>query len=178
MVIAVLTALTLAGCGSPGVSEGTATAPPGGVRNPPPPGQMRVSGAVRQPGVWTAEQLAALPNRNYATAFGSDRGPEHHQGTAVDLAALLEKAGFAPPEGLKNGELSAGVLVIGADGSRVLLSYTEVVKPFASRPALLALTDTGEPMARPWLMVPGVPGNARDVHDVVEVQVVNVAPTG
>jgi hypothetical protein len=91
----------------------------------------------------------------------------------VLLSAVLDKVGPRPVPGVKHSELSAGVLVIGADGYRALVSHGEIAPAFANRGVLLALAQGGQPLARPRLVVPGDADGGRYVRDVVEFAVLN-----
>jgi DMSO/TMAO reductase YedYZ molybdopterin-dependent catalytic subunit len=179
ITLVLLSTCVLAGCAT--------TAPPGpapagapaattvATGAPVPPGQLRVTGAVRVPDTWTSDRLARLPRHTVAVTFGTDRGPESHSETGVPLSALLDQAGLLPVPGVKHSELSAGVLVIGADGYRALVSYGEIAPAFGNRDVLLATVQDGQQLARPRLVVPGDVKGGRDVRDVVEVHVINAA---
>lgn len=174
-----LSTCVLAGCATtaPSGPAPAGTPAPATVATPVPvpPGQLRVTGAVRAPDTWTADRLARLPRHTVAVTFGTDRGPESHSETGVPLSALLDQAGLLPVSGVKHSELSAAVLVIGADGYRALVSYGEIAPAFGNRDVLLATVQDGQPLARPRLVVPGDVKGGRDVRDVVEVRVINAA---
>jgi DMSO/TMAO reductase YedYZ molybdopterin-dependent catalytic subunit len=173
--------LLLAGCAgaTAPTAPPAATAPPAvtGSAAPVEPGSVRVTGAVREPGAWAPDRLSRLPGRSAAVTYATGRGPESHTVTGVPLSALLDQAGLTPLPG-KHGELSTGVLVVGADDYRALLSYGEIVAATGDRAVLLATVQDGRPLARPRLVVPGDAEGARYVRDVVEVHVVNVQPGG
>lgn len=182
----VLALLALTGCAGPSGSATPSSPPspapatqPAGSSEPPavPVGQVRITGAVRQPGTWTIAQLSALPTRTVTVGFGTDRGPEQHTETGVPLDTVLDRVGLLPVAGKKHSELSAGVLAIGADGYQALVSFGELAPNFGNRGILLATTQDGRPLDRPRLVVPGDVKGGRDVNDVVELHVVNTAPT-
>jgi DMSO/TMAO reductase YedYZ molybdopterin-dependent catalytic subunit len=184
--LVVLALLALTGCAGPSGSA-TASSPPSPAPATQPPGssepaavpvgQVRITGAVRQPGTWTIAQLSALPTRTVTVGFGTDRGPEQHTETGVPLDSVLDRVGLLPVAGKKHSELSAGVLAIGADGYQALVSFGELAPNFGNRGILLATTQDGRPLERPRLVVPGDVKGGRDVNDVVELHVVNTAPT-
>lgn len=146
----------------------TATSPSASVEAPP-PGQVRLTGAVRNLGV---QGLTDLPSETVAASFQTGKGPERHTEQGVRLFAVLERAGLALVAGQKHDELSTGVLVIGADGYRALISYGEMAPGLGERAVLLATTEDGRPLARPRLVVPGDVKGSRFVTDVVELRVV------
>jgi len=82
-----------ASTGAPGAASSTAV----------PPGQVRISGAVRQPGMLTADQFAgAYPARPWPSRFGSDKGDERHTETGVSLFTVIDRAGLALTPGKKH----------------------------------------------------------------------------
>ncbi|OLM33014.1 hypothetical protein Ae717Ps2_3910 [Pseudonocardia sp. Ae717_Ps2] len=89
-------------------------------------------------------------------------------------------SGFLPPEALattdaKNDLLSFGVLAVGADGYRALVSYGEASPDFGNRGLLVALTEDGKPLAQPRLAVPGDVKGGRYVSDLVQLRVVRTS---
>jgi len=137
---------------------------------------VRITGAVRQPGVRTAAQLAAIPSQTVAVAFGTEKGTQRHTEVGVPLSIVLEQAAPVLTAGRKHDELTIGVLVIGADGYRALVSYGEVAPALGNGGALLAPSQDGAPLARPRLVLPKDGQGARYVSDVVELHVVHLGP--
>lgn len=139
-------------------------------------GAVRITGAVRQSGVLTAAQLAALPSQTVAVTFGTEKGSQHHTEVGVPLNTVLTQAGPVLTAGKKHDELSVGVLVIGADGYQALVSYGELNPALGNSGALLATSQDGAPLARPRLVLPKDGQGARYVSDVVELHVVHLGP--
>src|SRR5882757_10013988 len=104
-------------------------------------GAVRITGAVRQPAVLTAAQLAALPSQTVAVTFGTEKGSQHHTEVGAPLNTVLTQAGPVLTEGKKHDELSVGVLVIGADGYQALVSYGELNPALGNSGALLATSQ-------------------------------------
>ena len=144
---------------------------------PVPAGQLRITGAVRRPGVLTAPQLAGMTSRTVSVSYRTERGDERHTAVGIPLSALVDQAGVVLAQGREHDELSIGIVVIGLDGYRALISYGEMAPAFGNRGVLLATSADGKPLARPWLVVPGDLRGARYVKDVVELHVVHTAPT-
>jgi len=186
LAAAALVAPLLAGCAASAPpsavspSSVSAGAPPSvsaSAAVPVPPGQLRITGAVRQPGVLTAAQLAAMPSQSVSVSFGTEKGEQRHTEVGVALTAVLDRAGPTPTPGKKHDELSLGVLVIGADGYQALISYGEMAPGLGNRAVLLATSQDGAPLARPRLVLPGDVKGARYVSDVVELHVLHATPT-
>ncbi|HEX4249956.1 MAG TPA: hypothetical protein VH008_18970 [Pseudonocardia sp.] len=173
------------GCAAaaPAVPASGASAPVSGSAAPSaqasPPveaGAVRITGAVRQPGVLTATQLAAIPSQTVAVTFGTDKGSQRHTELGVPLSTVLEQAGPVLTAGRKHDELSVGALVIGADGYQALVSYGELAPALGNAGALLATSQDGAPLTRPRLVLPKDGQGARYVSDVVELHVVHLGP--
>jgi hypothetical protein len=145
--------------------------------DPVPAGQLRITGAVRGPGVLTAQQLAGMTSQTVSVSYRTDRGEERHTAAGIPLFDLVDHAGLVLAQGRDHDELSIGIVVIGLDGYRALISYGEMSPAFGNRGVLLAISADGKPLARPWLVVPGDLRGARYVKDVVELHVVHTAPT-
>ena len=189
LAAAALVSPLLAGCAAPpssappsavSPSSVAAGAPPSvsaSAAAPVPPGQLRITGAVHQPGVLTAAQLAAMPSQSVSVSFGTEKGEQRHTEVGVALTAVLDRAGPTPTPGKKHDEFSLGVLVIGADGYQALISYGEMAPGLGNRAVLLATSQDGAPLARPRLVLPGDVKGARYVSDVVELHVLHATPT-
>jgi len=181
LLAAVALALVAVGCTSapaqaPPASTASTGAPGAASSTSVPPGQVRISGAVRQPGMLTADQLAGLPSQTVAVTFGSDKGDERHTETGVSLFTVIDRAGLALTPGKKHDEVSTGVLVIGSDGYQALVSYGEMAPRLGNRGVLLATAQDGVPLERPRLVVPGDAQGARYVNGVVELRVLHSTP--
>jgi hypothetical protein len=166
----------LAGCAGPAAapaatSPSSAASPSG--HPPAVPGQLRVDGAVDRPVTLSIAQLAAMPGRTVAVRFGTEHGSQQHTETGVTLRDLVDRAGPALTPGRKHDVLSFGVLVVGSDGYRTLLSYGEISPAAGNRDALLATSEDGHPLAAPRLVLPGDVQGARYVSGVVELDVIH-----
>ncbi|MFP5020827.1 molybdopterin-binding protein [Pseudonocardia phyllosphaerae] len=133
-----------------------------------------MSGDVRAPRSYDRAALAKLPQKTVHVRYGSAKGPQQHTETGVPLASLLPADALATTKD-KNDQLSFGVLGIGADGYRALVSYGEVSPDFGNRGILVAITEDGRPLAQPRLVVPGDVKGGRYVSNLVELKVVRVA---
>ncbi|WP_051341678.1 hypothetical protein [Pseudonocardia spinosispora] len=159
----------LAGC-----ATASAPAPPQAQTSAPPrPGEVLLTGAVTRPGVLTREALAAMPSQTVSVTFGTDRGSEQHTEVGVPLATVIDQAGPVTTPGVKHDVLSTGVLVVGADGYRALVSYGEMSPGFGHAVVLLATTQDGRPLDRPRLVLPGDVKGGRYVSDIVRLEVIH-----
>lgn len=163
---------------SPTLGASSQTPAPASASAHPPAeaGAVRITGAVRQPGVRTAAQLAAIPSQTVAVTFGTEKGTQRHTEVGVPLSTLLEQAAPVLTAGRKHDELTIGVLVVGADGYQALVSYGELAPALGNSGALLATSQDGTPLARPRLVLPKDGQGARYVSDVVELHVVHPGP--
>lgn len=158
-----------AGAPAPGSSSPAVGPPPG------PPGAVRVSGAVRDPGrVLTAEALRALPQREVEVSYQSAKGVEQRRERGVALDTIVAPGELATDPSRKNDQLTFAVLAVGADGYQAAVSYGEVSPDFGNRGILVALDEDGRPLPRPRLVVPGDVKGGRYVSDLVELRVAHV----
>lgn len=175
LVLAATLAL-LGGCGSaPAATSATLTessAPSS--PSTPPAGDLVVSGDVREPRTWTRSDLAALPQTTIEVRYESGQGPQERTLTGVPLTEVLPPDALATTDA-KNDLLSFGVLAVGEDAYRALVSYGEVSPDFGNRGLLVALTEDGKSLERPRLAVPGDMKGGRYVSDLVELRVVRIA---
>ncbi|MBN9794388.1 hypothetical protein DMP17_38250 [Pseudonocardia sp. TMWB2A] len=174
LLLALLTTAALvSGCGSPAPAAPAPAPAATTTATAPTPGEVAVSGDVRAPRTWSRADLAALPQTTVTVRYGSGKGPQEHTLSGVPLVRLL------PPEALattdaKNDLLSFGVLAVGADGYRALVSYGEASPDFGNRGLLVALTEDGKPLDRPRVAVPGDVKGGRYVSDLVELRVARI----
>ncbi|BBG03852.1 hypothetical protein PSA01_43780 [Pseudonocardia saturnea] len=169
----------LGGCGSAPAATSVAltstSAPPATSAPPvPPAGDVVVSGDVREPRTWTRSDLAALPQTTIEVRYESGQGPQERTLTGVGLTEVLPPDALATTDA-KNDLLSFGVLAVGEDAYRALVSYGEVSPDFGNRGLLVALTEDGKALERPRLAVPGDVKGGRYVSDLVELRVVRIA---
>lgn len=146
MALAAFGVVLLAGCA--GSAPSIAPAPAVSAASTP-PGQVRITGAVDRPSTLSVAALAAMPSQMVAVEFGTDKGTERHTYLGAPLIGLIDRAGPVLTPGTKHDELSLGVLVVGADGYRTLLSYGELSPSFGNIGVLLATSQDGKPLTRP-----------------------------
>ncbi|MFZ2527260.1 MAG: molybdopterin-dependent oxidoreductase [Rhodococcus sp. (in: high G+C Gram-positive bacteria)] len=177
--LATLTAL-VAGCSSPteadqqapttsGTSTPTADVAAG-------PGEVVVSGDVRNPTTLTSDALRALPQHTRTAAFESSTGSQSHTYDGAALFDIISAADPAVDMEVKNPLLAVAVAATGADGYTATIAWGEMSPDFAATEILVAHTEDGAPLDRPRLVAPGDIKGGRYVGDLIQLHVVDLAP--
>jgi hypothetical protein len=136
-----------------------------------PIGTVMVDGSVGRPTLFSVADLAALPGHSLDVSWSTTKGgTQHHVEAGPLLVDVLAKVGPRFNTRVKMGELRDFVVVTGADGYAVVLSYGEIASSFGDRPALLSLKEDGTALAAPRLVIPGDVLGGRDVSAVVHVE--------
>lgn len=121
----------------------------------------------------TRESLAALPMVTKEVAFQTSKGEVKGVFEGVLLWLVLEKAGLLDDAG-HHAELRRSFTAVGRDGYRILFSVGEIAPDFGGTPAMIALKVDGAPLPAEdglRLIVPGDTRGARNVRDVVAIEV-------
>jgi DMSO/TMAO reductase YedYZ molybdopterin-dependent catalytic subunit len=140
------------------------------------PGELTVSGDVRNPLTVTMTALQAFPSRSQAVASETSARTEHHTYTGAVLDDVVSAADPVVDAAAKHPSLSIVVLATGADGYRAALAWAEGSPDLSATPILVAYTEDGLPLGQPRLVVPGDLEGARYVRDLVDLRVANLAP--
>jgi hypothetical protein len=143
------------------------------------PGQFVISGDVKNKVVFSTAQLAALPDQQTETvSFLGPRGLESHieQGPLLwDVVNNVVQPNWTRST-LKNAVLRYSIEAIGSDQYAAIVAAGEIDPFFGNKPVLLAVTEDGQTLAQPRLIVPDDVHGGRYVSDVVGV-VLDEAPT-
>lgn len=131
---------------------------------------VRLSGAGGAGVALTAESLAKLPPLEQDVTFQTAKGSKSAHYKGVLLWDVLKANGLVDESGHHN-ELRQVFSVTGADGYRIDFSVGEIAPDFGDKAIMLATEEDGKPLAAPTLTVPGDKRGARNVHDVVKVEV-------
>jgi hypothetical protein len=133
---------------------------------------LKLGGNVEHPQVFTLAELKAMPATQVDASFGTMHGQEHHVWTGVKLLDLLQKAGIKT-EAAKFAVLRHSVLVEGKDGYAVDVSLGEMEPMAENKPVIVAYRSDAGPDDLPGLrlVIPGDQHGARQVHDVIEIDV-------
>jgi DMSO/TMAO reductase YedYZ molybdopterin-dependent catalytic subunit len=133
------------------------------------PGSVKVDGMVQAPQSFTADQLKSLPSHQVDAAFQTMHGSSHHVWTGVLLWDLVNKPGLKDAPGPRTG-IRHTFLIRGADGYAAALAIGEIDPAMEGKPVILAYLQDNQPTPL-RLIVPADHHGARDVHDVVEIEV-------
>lgn len=118
----------------------------------------------------TAESLAKLPRLEQDVSFQTSKGVKSAHYKGVLLWDILEANGLVDESGHHN-ELRQVFSVTGADGYRIDFSVGEIAPDFGNKAIMLSTEEDGKVLSPPTLTVPGDKRGARNVHDVVKVEV-------
>jgi len=118
----------------------------------------------------TAESLARLPPLEQDVTFQTEKGSKSARYKGVLLWDILKANGLIDMSGHHN-ELRQVFSVTGADGYRIDFSVGEIAPDFGDKAIMLSTEEDGKPLAPPTLTVPGDKRGARNVHDVVGIEV-------
>ncbi|HUK57788.1 MAG TPA: molybdopterin-dependent oxidoreductase [Stellaceae bacterium] len=118
----------------------------------------------------TAADLGRMPHVTRKVSFLTDHGTQTATYTGVLLWTLVGKAGIDDPD-KKWPALRHVVAVTGKDGYVVLYSLGEMEPEFGNVPIMLAYAKDGAPLADLRIVAPGDKHGARDVRDVVRIEV-------
>ena len=130
---------------------------------------IAIDGLVKQAQRVTADDLRRLPPIERHVTFQTDHGEQNATYTGVLLWSLVERAGVNDPA--KWGELRHVLAVTAADGYLLLVSLGEIDPNFGDAPAMLAYEQDGKPLPALRLIFAGDRHGARDVRDVVRIEV-------
>ena len=116
----------------------------------------------------TMSQLAALPKQMENVTIGgvltAESGPL--------LSSVLAQSGFASIPGCKNDELRYWIEATGSGGASAEVTAGELDPSFGNNQAILSLTENGNSLASPRLVVPNKDASGvRDIEDVVAITV-------
>jgi len=133
---------------------------------------LRVDGAVLHDQVFTIAQLKAMPAQQVEMSYKTKTEQVHNAWTGVLLWDLVKLAGLKNDPG-KNASLRHTLLVHGKDGYEVALSIGEMDPMEEGKQVILAYSQAGQAtdLGGLRLVVPGDSHAARQVHDVVEIEV-------
>ena len=149
---------------------------------PPPAGAdgdaVVIVGAQRRSAL-TLGALSALAPVTVRIAKQTSHGPAGESYDGPLLWTLLVRAGLVDPVRPRS-EVMQTILVTGRDGYSAAVALGEISPQFEGKAVILADRKDGEPLAANHLelVVPGDKRRARDVHDVVRIEVEGAPPAG
>lgn len=131
---------------------------------------VQLSKAGGAPVALTAESLSRLPTLDQQVSFGTSKGIKSARYKGVLLWEILKANGMVDETGHHN-ELRQVFSVTGSDGYRVDFSFGEIAPDFGNKAVMLSTEEDGKVLDPPSLTVPGDKLGARNVHDVVGIEV-------
>ena len=132
------------------------------------PVQLSKAGGV--PVALTAESLSRLPTLDQEVSFQTAKGIRSARYKGVLLWEILKANGMID-EGGHHNELRQVFSVTGSDGYRIDFSVGEIAPDFGNKAIMLSTEEDGKALVPPTLTVPGDKRGARNVHDVVRIEV-------
>lgn len=135
------------------------------------PGEVELAGAISNPQRLTVGALRALPATEVTIVPAKDSDMPAGTFKGVLLTRLLSRAGTKDKPG-KHTFLQHTVLVFGRDGYAVALAFGEFETGLEGKAVILAYDADGRPLRDGLhLVVPGDKQGARQVRDVVRIEV-------
>jgi hypothetical protein len=129
---------------------------------------VSVGGAVATPQTYTTAELAALPQTSFSATEVGVFGRVQAQG--VSLETLVDDSAPKLPS-VKNGLLTAIIIVQGQGGYQRTFALGELDSSFGDHPAYVALKVGGFALPEPELLVPGDTLPLRAVPGVTKISV-------
>ncbi|MGB3537009.1 MAG: hypothetical protein WBA42_02525 [Mesorhizobium sp.] len=134
------------------------------------PASVQLSKAGGVPVALTAESLSRLPTLDQEVSFQTAKGIRSARYKGVLLWEILKANGMIDESGYHN-ELRQVFSVTGSDGYRIDFSVGEIAPDFGNKAIMLSTEEDGKALVPPTLTVPGDKRGARNVHDVVGIEV-------
>ena len=137
---------------------------------PQPP--LAITGRVAHPQSFTLDQLKALPAQHVQADFTTMHGQDHHSWSGVLLWDVVSKATPQDEPGPRTG-MRHVIMVSGQDGYAAAFGIGEIDPFIGAKQILVAYHQDDPPKDLPTLrlIVPGDKHGARDVHDVVGIEI-------
>lgn len=133
---------------------------------------LTVGGLVKAPQSFTLAELQKLPWTTVDATFQTEHGSQHGNWLGVSLWTLLDHAGGV--DASMKDSVRHWLVVTGRDGYAVVLSVGEIDPSFGHAAAVVAWSQDGRPFDPKIglrLILPSDRKGARDVRDVVEIDV-------
>jgi DMSO/TMAO reductase YedYZ molybdopterin-dependent catalytic subunit len=135
-------------------------------------GTLAIDGQIAHPTHLTADDLKKLPATDLDVTFMTGHGQESGHYTGALLWTLLDQAGLTDTQG-KHPDLHHVLLATGSDGYVIAFAFGEIDPDFGNKPIIIAYAKDGKPLGPDGLrlVVPGDKLGARDIKDVVRIEV-------
>lgn len=133
---------------------------------------IKVGGEVLTPMSLTVEDFSKMP---VTKVKAKDKEAKEHEFTGVTLYEVLKKAGVTLGPQLKGENMAKFVLIIAADGYKVVYSLAEIDPEFTTSLVLLAYQVDGAPLPKgegPFrLVAPADKKHARWIREIDTIKV-------
>ncbi|MBO3746213.1 hypothetical protein J5X84_09075 [Streptosporangiaceae bacterium NEAU-GS5] len=136
--------------------------------------QVRLSGDLLAPVVFSVDALRALPAREVEATFQCRRtGLRRHVFVGPLLVEVIRTAGPLFDPGERKDRLRFLIAALGQDGHQAVLSWGEIDPEFADTHAVLGTRMDGRDLddEGPYLVVPGDRCGGRHISQVSEIRV-------
>jgi len=132
---------------------------------------VTVGGQVRRPVRLTVADLRHRWKPHVEkVSFGSEAGTQHHTYRGALLSDVLTSAKPRFDPDVHNDALRFAVRVGATDDYAAVVAWGEIDPSFGNTPVLLAVSEDGQRLTRPRLVVPGDVKGGRYVSDVNTVR--------
>ena len=131
---------------------------------------VAIGGLVAHPGAVDISVLAALKQTSVSGSFDSMSGKQTHRWTGPLLLDVLNHAGMTDEPG-KRTHMRHVILASGKDGYGAAIALGEIDPHGENKPVIVALTQDGETLKAPRLVVHGDVSLTRSVHDLESLDV-------
>lgn len=140
---------------------------------------IELTGLVTTPTTRSVSDLQTLPVQTAEVDFQSGKGDQHHTYTGVLLWDVLNQAGIATDENVKNDILRFYAVITASDGYQTVISLGEIDPQFGNNPYLLAWDEDGAPLegdSGPLrLVTPGDVHGGRYISGIASIDVQRIA---
>lgn len=136
---------------------------------------VTVRGAVGDPGPISRQALQGFRQLEVRSRYQTSGGPQSHGYTGPLLLDVLNSVRpdfSADPHDL----LRYAILVEASDGFLATLAWGEIQPDLADKTVIVALTEDGETLLRPRLVVPDDTHGARQVYDLATIFLLRLSP--
>ena len=136
------------------------------------PTSLSVGGMVTHAQSFTIDQIRAMPAHHVEASFTTMHGQDHHSWTGALLWDVVTKAGLKDEPGRRT-TMRHTITVAGQDGYAAAFAIGEIDPTLEGKQVIIAYRQDDQPGDLPTLrlIVPGDKHGARDVHDVVSIDV-------
>jgi DMSO/TMAO reductase YedYZ molybdopterin-dependent catalytic subunit len=131
---------------------------------------VSIEGQIAHPLKLSAADLKKMPATELDVTFQTGHGPETGHFTGVLLWSVLDQAQLTDTKG-KHPDLHHTLAATATDDYVIAFSFGEIDPEFGNKPIIIAYARDGKPLDGLRLIVPGDKLGARDMRDVIRIDV-------